>query len=151
MRSKIEWLRSDDGRPGYTLNPVKGLCPVACPYCYARRMYRRFGWDETIRFEPLDYIKFPPGSKVFVGSTMELFGDWIKPEWLDQIFEWTKRLPEVTFIFLTKCPQNLPREWPDNCWAGVSVPSNAAMTLAYHHLSQVKAKVRFISFEPLLG
>ena len=42
----IEWCRNADGTPGYTLNPVKGMCPVDCknqdgkPYCYARRIYR---------------------------------------------------------------------------------------------------------------
>ena len=33
----------------YTLNPVKGLCPMACPYCYARAMYKRFKWNPKIR------------------------------------------------------------------------------------------------------
>ncbi len=94
QHTKIEWVRNQDGTQGYSINPVKGVCPVDCKdnqgksYCYARRLYKRFKWDETIRFEPLDYKKFPDGSKVFVGSTMELFGDWVKPTWLDQIFEW---------------------------------------------------------------
>ena len=41
--TKIEWC-------DYTINPVKGLCPMACSYCYARRMYKRFKWNPEIRF-----------------------------------------------------------------------------------------------------
>lgn len=146
QKSKIEWT-------DYTSNPVKGLCPMACSYCYARRMYKRFHWDETIRFEPLDYKKFPDGSKVFVGSTMELFGDWVKETWLDQIFEWCRRLPNVTFIFLTKKPQNLIKwsPFPSNCWVGVSATNETQAAAACAWFSLIEAKVKFLSIEPLLS
>ena len=89
-KTRIDWA-------DYTINPVKGLCPMACSYCYARRMYKRFHWDETVRFEPeqafVDAFNAPAGSKIFVGSTMELFGDWVKPNWLEQIMGWPKALP----------------------------------------------------------
>lgn len=29
QKTKIPWA-------DYTINPVKGLCPMACSYCYAR-------------------------------------------------------------------------------------------------------------------
>ncbi len=162
-KTKIEWVKNQDGSQGYTINPVKGLCPVACPYCYARSMYKRFhlhkdgtpnpAWDYTIRFEPLDYIKYTAGSKVFVGSTMELFGDWVNPSWLDQIFEWCRRLPDVTFIFLTKRPENLIKwsPFPENCWVGVSATNWLQFSDALGHLASVHATVRFLSLEPLLG
>lgn len=35
----------------YTWNPVKGLCPEACEYCYARRIYARFHYDPAIRLD----------------------------------------------------------------------------------------------------
>ena len=51
-KSRIEWLRDPiTGKQGFSINPVKGLCPVACKdndgkeYCYARRMYKRFKWN----------------------------------------------------------------------------------------------------------
>ena len=72
QKSKIEWT-------DYTSNPLKGLCPVACPYCYARGMYHRFKWNPDIWFEPREletWKRIPAGSKVFVGSTIELFGEW---------------------------------------------------------------------------
>jgi len=123
------------------------------PYCYARRLYDRFKWNPEIRFEPLDYKKFPAGSKVFVGSTMELFGEWVKPGWLIQIFEWCKRLPDVTFIFLTKKPQNLIKwlPFPPNCYIGVSVTNQEQFSGALYYLRDIRATVKILSFEPLLS
>ena len=149
QKSKIEWT-------DYTINPVKGLCPMACSYCYARRMYKRFHWDETVRFEPeqafVDAFNALAGSKIFVGSTMELFGDWVKPNWLEQVMGWPKALPNKTFIFLTKQPQNLIKwsPFPDNCRVGVSATNSEHAVRAMTELDFIKARVKFLSLEPLL-
>lgn len=153
-KSKIEWLR-DDNRPGYTINPVKGLCPMACPYCYARRMYKRFKWDETIRFDTWTLASIqdiPPGSKVFWGSTIELFGPWIKDEWLARIFQACWNFPKLIHIFLTKQPQNLIKysPFPDNCWVGVTITDGDDDNIPLAYFKKIEAKVKFISFEPLL-
>ncbi len=145
-RTKIEWC-------DYSINPVKGLCPMACSYCYARAMYHRYKWNPEIRYEPkvmLDCAVIREPSKIFVGSTMELFGQWVKPEWRDMIIEYCRRMPMHTFIFLTKCPQNLPREWPDNCWVGVSTTGFDCRSGLEDIFSEIRAKVKFVSIEPLL-
>jgi len=148
-KTTIEWC-------DYTINPVKGLCPVACSYCYARRMYKRFKWNPEIRLDVncflplLTTIKRKP-SRIFLGSTFELFGDFVKPEWMRFIFERIQMLPEHIFIFLTKRPENLPKKFPDNCWVGVSVCANGDMTKALTNLAGMKSKVKFLSIEPLLG
>lgn len=145
-KTKIEWC-------DYTTNPVKGLCPMACSYCYARRMYKRYHWDETIRFEA-DYLVPQPceGWRIFVGSTMELFGPWVKSEWLERIFAWVRANPQHTFIFLTKQPQRLSvwSPFPANCHVGVSCVDKIHFLAAMHHMANVSASVKFISFEPLL-
>lgn len=148
-KTKIDWCN-------FSINPVKGLCPMACEYCYARRMYKRFHWDETIRYDDMVWQTGSPiynGSKVFVGSTMELFGDWIKPDWMQYIFEYVKAVPKVTFIFLTKRPQNLIRysPFPSNCWIGVSIPDDVHTAGVFGYLKKIEASVKFISFEPLLS
>ncbi len=156
-KTKIEWC-------DYTINPVKGLCPMACSYCYARRMYKRFKWNPEIRYyEPSDDFyeaKRHPGAKVFIGSTLELFGEWVKPEWLDQIFEYCRRVPATTFIFLTKQPQNLTKwsPFPENCWVGFTATDDKSFHngMAYYvstdnYKPAIEANIRFISFEPLLS
>lgn len=149
-KTKIEWC-------DYTINPVKGLCPMACSYCYARRMYKRFKWDEKIRLDipaihSVHTIKSP--SRIFVGSTMELFGNWIPDDYYDYIWGMVKAKPQHTFIFLTKQPQNLAKwsPFPGNCWVGVSATLPEEIRLAFKHLRyDVQAKVKFVSFEPMLG
>jgi protein gp37 len=155
MTSKIEWLKSADGKPGYTINPVKGLCPVACSYCYARRMYKRFKWNPEIRYD--DWVwqegkHIPPGSRVFVGSTIDLFHEKTI-QYLPTILEYVECIKSSTFIFLTKCPENLPKVFPDNCWVGLSVDGteNAPLRRIYNGLNKCEATVKFISFEPLLA
>ena len=43
-KTDIEWC-------DYSINPVKGLCPVGCEYCFARRLYKRFKWNPEIRLD----------------------------------------------------------------------------------------------------
>lgn len=146
MKTKIEWT-------DYTLNPVKGLCPMACSYCYARRLYKRFKWNPEIRFTGIRLADFPEKpSRIFVGSTIELFGDWIKPEWMETILSTTSLFPQHTFIFLTKQPQNLIKwsPFPENCWVGVSVCNDKMLDAAVDKLEDIQAGIKFISFEPLL-
>ena len=150
-KTAIEWC-------DYTVNPVKGLCPVACPYCYARRMYKRYHWNETVRFDPEVLIsnkafeQYRSHPRVFVGSTFELFGPWVDDDWLFEIFSLIENMP-ATFIFLTKQPQNLAKwsPFPRNCHIGISVTNAQQYREANNYINSFEAQVKFISFEPLLG
>jgi protein gp37 len=121
-------------------------------------MYKRFKWNPDIRFEPEVFdefrhiYRFKQGTRIFVGSTMELFGDWVKDEWMQSIMTWVKTFHEYTFIFLTKQPQNLIKysPFPENCWVGVTATDGHQFVDALNNLVHIKASVQFISFEPLL-
>jgi len=151
-RTKIPWAN-------FSINPVRGLCPMDCKdlqgksYCYARRLYKRFGWNPEVRFEAdtlLQTRRTDHKSKIFWGSTMELFGSWIKPEWLQSIFDYIRTENYGTHIFLTKQPQNLPKQWPRNCWVGITADTEKRYEDGLPYLLATDAKVKFISFEPLL-
>lgn len=117
-------------------------------------MYKRFKWNPEIRYSPCVFLKLgdvPIGGKVFVGSTHELF--------LSQYESWTKEIIHICskwddriFIFLTKRPENLIKysPFPDNCYIGVSVCNDKMLDVAVDKLEDIQAKVKFISFEPLL-
>ena len=140
--SKIEWT-------DITRNPVKGKCPTACPYCYARQIYDNNKWDPTIRFCPEVLDDLPrKGCRVFVGSTMEIF---LFPEWLPAIFDRCRQHPEHTFIFLTKQAEELPRwsPFPPNCEVGVTATDEVSYLRACSELYKVEAKLKYISLEPL--
>ena len=142
--AKIEWC-------DITKNPVKGKCPTACPYCYARQMYDDNKWDPSIRFQPgvLDGLPKKP-CRVFVGSTMELF---LFPEWMPAILDRCRQHPEHTFIFLTKKPEELLKysPFPENCEVGVSATHGIMLSKACDWLMDVEASVKFVSIEPFIG
>jgi len=152
QHTKIEWVRNEDGSPGYSWNPIKGLCPMACFYCYARSIYRRFKLDPTPRLDESE-LRSPvywadEGKRIFVCSTFELFHP-VADAWRDRIFDVIKSRPDLTFIVLTKMPERIDRPMPPNVWLGASV-TGAADLRRIDMLRRRAAYVRFVSFEPLL-
>lgn len=110
--------------------------------------YPRF-WPERIA-RYFDGHKKPRG--VFVCDMGELFGDWIPKQWQEMIFTTIKAFPQDRFYLLTKQPQNLIKwnPFPDNCWVGGTATSTKMMVEALNQIYDVKAKVIFLSLEPLL-
>jgi protein gp37 len=118
-------------------------------------MYKRFKWQEKISWYPpawdlVDTLKKP--SRVFVGSTFELFHESLPYNWMEYNLLTAKKYPQHTFIFLTKQPQNLIKFSPfsDNCWVGVTATNDSMFRIACANLAEVQAKMKYISFEPLL-
>ena len=147
QRTKIEWTQ-------YAWNPIKGFCPNDCWYCYARKIYERFHLPQELSWDgrtPILSNKKP--RKIFVCSTMEMFHPDIPKEWRDRIFKVIKQdyNQRHTFQILTKFPQNIDRPMPDNVWLGVSITKPVEMYPRIKNLYQARAKLKFISFEPLLG
>ena len=145
-RTKIEWT-------DYTANPIKGKCKTGCSYCYARKMYDRFKWDPKVRFVPEELAKISKlrkPSKIFICSTHEMFGDWIPGCWILDILSACLELPRHTFQILTKNPRRLRFfSFPDNVWLGVTITSPSDW-FRVPFLLRSNAKIKFISFEPLL-
>uniref|UniRef100_A0A6M3MDY7 DUF5131 family protein n=1 Tax=viral metagenome TaxID=1070528 RepID=A0A6M3MDY7_9ZZZZ len=88
---------------------------------------------------------------IFVCDMGELFGDWLPLEWQEAILEEIDNKHD-RFYLLTKQPQNLPQwsPFPDNCFVGVSATNWLQFSEALGHLATVEAKVKYLSFEPLL-
>jgi len=156
-RTKIEWA-------DFTWNPITG-CTRGCTYCYARRMaYRlrgRYGYPQDDPFavtfhedrlhEPSQRMK---PAKIFTCSMGEMFDPKAEWMWIQRIFTVMRLTPHHTFQVLTKQIQNvLDRDWniPNNCWLGISVDGKYTDDSMFHYLLNIKAKVKFVSFEPLLG
>lgn len=147
----IEWAK-------WTWNPVTG-CKFNCPYCYARDIGKRF----TGHFDPTFHkgrLSAPrntrsmsdgPGEhNVFVCSMADLFGDWVPQVWIDAVLKSVRESPDWTFLFLTKNPSRLVDiEWPGNAWVGTTVDTQARVNSAEDSFKKVKAKVKFVSLEPL--
>ena len=156
QKTKIEWCINLDGTQGYSWNLIKGYCPNDCPYCYAHRLYNRFGWNKILRFDfpelyRLDKIKKP--SRIFVGSMIDMYHPDIPRSWTERIIEYSKQFPQHTFITLTKFPDNLDYFiFPDNWWIGITVDgSDIEYKLHLIDYYMADKNKRFISFEPILS
>jgi len=90
---------------------------------------------------------------IFVCNMCEFFGDWLPTKWQREVLNVVKNNPQHRFYFLTKKPQNVPNfsPFPNNCWIGVTVSNNLMSANAWKcYFDTFAAKVKFISFEPLL-
>jgi protein gp37 len=91
---------------------------------------------------------------VFVNSMSDLFHDKVPEAFIRQVFDVMRRASWHTFQVLTKRAERMETlgrklDWPPNVWMGVSVETPKYL-YRLDHLRRTPARVRFISFEPLL-
>jgi protein gp37 len=155
----------------YTWNPVTG-CWHGCDYCYARAIANdeRMASIYPHKFEPTFHearlkapantafpkvINRPADRNVFVCSMADLFGKWVPDEWIVRVFEQVKLCSRWNYLFLTKFPQRLRsvcdnlKGFPDNAWVGCTVDSQARVKTAEEAFKGLRAKVRWLSVEPM--
>lgn len=160
----------------HTFNPWWGCTKVSagCANCYAETSSNRWGlniWgkESSRKFfgdkhwkGPLKWDRKAASSgiksKVFCGSMcdiMEIREDLVAPR--KRLFDLVEMTPNLIWLFLTKRPENylsfLPSSWldspRDNVWMMTTVEDEKAKW-KIDELSNVPAKVRGLSMEPLL-
>ncbi|GAH12632.1 unnamed protein product, partial [marine sediment metagenome] len=121
--------------------------------------YPRF-WSERLKeLQPIGGLVcemvYPPKTPkgIFVCDMSDLFGIGIPEQWTQAVLSMIKKWPAHRFYLLTKQPQNLIKfsPFPENCWVGVTVTNHKAQCEALNYLREVKAKVKYLSLEPLLN
>jgi len=93
--------------------------------------------------------------KIFINSMSDTFHEEAPEDFIRQLFSIMEKYPGHIFQVLTKRASRMAElatrlTWPGNVWAGVSVESGQYLN-RLDYLRSVPAKVRWISFEPLLG
>src|SRR3972149_11414195 len=146
--------------------PIAVGCSKGCSYCWARtrvppRLRHRcqacgdytphFHWE---RLE--DPFKPRESRMIGVALTGDLFDPAFSDHDIQRVINVSCIIKRHTFVFLTKQAPRLARygpfsEWPENCWVGVSAEDGQETHNRGLWLKQVKAPVRCVSFEPLLG
>ncbi len=160
IKTKIEWTEN-------TWNPVTGCTKLSDGYknCYAYTMANRLklmgnekyanGFDITLHEKSLnDPLKWKKPSMIFVNSMSDLFHEDIPLEFIIKVFDVMNSAPWHTFQILTKRAERLTAladslNWTTNIWQGVTVESGKYKN-RIDELRKVPAKVRFVSFEPLI-
>ncbi len=133
-----------------------GRCNVS-DACWARSIVRRFPKHYPNGFLPTFYfnaIHSPKSLKkpaiISVGWVGDIIGYGLDSRNL--VFRTIEECPQHRFLFLTKNPERL-YEWepfPVNAWVGVSVTDTNKFIEATKYLAPVNARIKFLSFEPLL-
>jgi protein gp37 len=172
--SDIEWTEA-------TWNPIAGCAVLSpgCTNCYAMRMAarlqamgvakyagttrksgKRHVWTGRVNVDmkaltaPLTW-KRP--QRIFVNSMSDLFQDKVDEAFIRQVWRVMEQASRHSFQVLTKRPERMldivsKPNFPTlaNVWLGTSVESEDYLS-RIDLLRRVPARVRFVSFEPLLG
>lgn len=159
--SSIEWTES-------TWNPVTGCTKISpgCKNCYAECMAKRLmamgqpnymnGFELTMHEHVLELpLKWKKPQAIFVNSMSDLFHKDVSEDFIQKAFDVMNRASWHTFQVLTKRAERIANIYGrlnlgKNIWIGVSV-ENADYKFRIELLRKIKAHVKFISFEPLLG
>lgn len=162
-KTKIQWTEM-------TWNPITGCTKISdgCQNCYAARMAKRLKamgnpryineFEVTVHKDllevPLD-IKQP--KMIFVNSMSDLFHKDVPDDIIIKVFETMNKAHWHTFQVLTKRPERVLAmdqagllKWSSNIWMGTTVENDKYVD-RIDKLRETKAKIKFLSCEPLLG
>jgi len=172
--SSIEWTDC-------TWNPTRGCSRVSpgCEHCYAERQAHRQNhrggayegltrltsrgpvWTGQVRLirDQLDVPeRWRKPRRIFVNSMSDLFHEALADEEIAHVFKAMLAAPRHTYQILTKRTARMA-EWSkkysdlisSNVWLGTSIEDQDAADERLPCLWKVRAAVRFLSVEPLLG
>ncbi|RXT29855.1 ABC transporter ATP-binding protein [Rhizobium leguminosarum] len=171
--TKIEWT-------DVTWNPVAGcsIMSAGCTNCYAMRMAARLEamgvdkyqgltrktggrakWTGDVVLDEAALLlpeRWRKPRLIFVNSMSDLFHPSVPLSFVGKVWEVMRRTPHHTYQILTKRPDRMLEmtthhlQLLDNVWLGTSV-EDQQVAHRIEALRSVPAKVRFVSFEPLLG
>jgi protein gp37 len=158
--SSIEWTEM-------TWNPTTGCNKVSagCKFCYAEVMAKRLqamgiekyrdGFKLALHEDALLVpYTWKQQKVVFVNSMSDLFHKDVPFEFIQKVFSVMNDTRHV-YQILTKRADILLKyhdqlEWGHNIWMGVSVENQKVLS-RIEMLQQTKARVKFLSCEPLIG
>ncbi len=166
-KSGIEYLTHMWSPYSGCKNWSNGICAVK--RCWAKGLVTRFHKRYPNGFEPTYYpenlllpLSLKKPARIGVAWLGDMMGhaDPETADWLYSVpsatFKWwifrvMRNTPHHTYFILTKNPERLKlwEPFPDNCYVGCSVTDYWHYVDACNYLSQIKAKHKWLSIEPL--
>jgi protein gp37 len=161
-KSAIQWTDA-------TWNPSTGCTKISpgCKNCYAERLSSRLklmgnrkyknGFQFTLHDDALSVpSQWKTTRKIFVNSMSDLFHESMPDDFLKKCFDVMVKTDWHVYQVLTKRPERMlefTRQYgniPEHIWLGTSVELDLYKK-RIETLRKVKCKIKFVSFEPLLG
>lgn len=163
QNSEIQWT-------DHTWNFARGCSKVDkdCLFCYMMRDGDRWGYDGKVVQRTKTTFKFPlripegpskvwPGAQlVFSPSLSDFLHKDIDP-FREEVIAIMEQRPDLIFQILTKRTERqsvLPEDFRNrvpNVWMGASIGSQASIHRANELVRGAKARINFLSLEPLWG
>lgn len=172
--TKINWTRwlFPDGSytEGKSWNPWEGCTKIfdkkgrtGCHTCYMFRGMARWGRDPLIVRRTSTFnapLKKNWNNESFFCFTCS-YSDWfhVKADpWRDEAWDIVRRTPHIQYLILTKrtnrVAAHLPKDWGKgwpNVWLGFSAENQRWFDVRVNQMKLIPARVKFVSFEPLIG
>lgn len=155
------WFAHDTGQ-----KRCKEFRSAGCKNCYAEQLSRRLkamgqrnyvnGFRLTLQPHMLELpLKWKKPQTIFVNSMSDLFHKDVPNDYIQQVFEVMNKAHWHRFQVLTKRAERFAElsdslGWSDNIWMGVSV-ENKNFVHRIDYLRNTKARIKFLSLEPLLS
>lgn len=152
-------VKKSIGWADYTWNPITG-CLNGCEYCYARRIYSRFGKSFDPKFHEerlLDVRPLKIPSRIFCGSVTDFWSEGVKQDWRIKVYLEMQNInnDRHTFFILTKRPEKITQtdleSLPKNLLIGTSITGKEDSKRIVILSEKVPQTKMFVSIEPLLG
>ena len=153
----------------FTWNPIKGFCPHDCSYCYMKNIRHRFNQVSKVPyFEERELINLGSGKTIFVGSSCDMWGDFIPDVWIWTVLNHVKKYPDNRYLFQSKNPVRFIEFFsllPEKCHIGTTIetdcfnemfmgstplPMDRAIALRVAGCKVLDEKERFITVEPIM-
>ena len=155
-----------------TFNPVAGVCPHGCSYCFVNTLKRRNKvlrnkYNGDIRLVEHELKRnLGKGNVWFVCSCMDLFAEVVPLYIIEKVLEHCREYPDNTYLFQSKNPKrfmDIDTVWfPQNTILGTTIETNrdtsgiskAPITfdryLGIKHAGYYKSLDVMVSIEPIL-
>lgn len=146
----------------HTWNPIKGVCPHHCSYCYMKK----FNGGLLITLNPntindnLGAVRY-----IFVGSSTDIFCQEVPAPWINRIINHIKKYPDNKYLFQTKNPLRFfdpyIDKFPDNSTFCTTIETNREDLLKKYTcappldnrivgISKINSYPRMLTIEPIM-
>jgi protein gp37 len=164
-RFGVEW---GAGMPRKRTSPANWKQPirwnaqpfVECQECGWRGESREMHWRDTCPSAGCWGKPTPARRRVFCASLADVFDNEVDPQWRADLFDVILATPNLDWLLLTKRIGNVQRMvtaatlmdlLPSNVWIGATICNQEEADRDIPKLLALRASVRFLSMEPLLG